>query len=313
MIQLSYTYSIILKEKLQQIESLRTEILLSPLSPKMELQLRWDAVVDKIFSSLDLAGFSVSRKQISKVLSHQTGNPKLLPIEEEIFNYKKALDIISRDWFVSSRSVSVKDTLILYDTFNKGRLILPLSRIQELLDYLQAHKENPIIQAGTACLGIERVRPFSEGNDQLGRFLAYLFLYKHGYDVRGLLVFEKNWSKDKTTYLDASRIGMNAASITLWLEFFANSVVSQLNETIGKIKSQNPDIIGLDSSFWDINERQKEILILLDQPNSTITNKKVQKYFKVSQITASRDLSKLSTLGLVFTHGRGRSVYYSKV
>ncbi len=45
----------------------------------------------------------------------------------------------------------------------------------------------------------------------------------------------------------------------------------------------------------------------------TITNKKVQKLFKVSQITASRDLAKLASVGLLFTHGKGRSVYYTKV
>jgi len=35
--------------------------------------------------------------------------------------------------------------------------------------------------------------------------------------------------------------------------------------------------------------------------------------FKVSQITASRDLSKLGALGLLFIHGKGRSVYYTKI
>ena len=66
-----------------------------------------------------------------------------------------------------------------------------------------------------------------------------------------------------------------------------------------ELKDLSPDGLGISSSFWDLNERQKVILGILDQPGVSITNKTVQKRFKISQITASRDLSKLAILGLL--------------
>ena len=58
--------------------------------------------------------------------------------------------------------------------------------------------------------------------------------------------------------------------------------------------------------------RQKEILYLLEKPETPITNKQIQQVFKVSQITASRDLARLSIVGLLLPHGKGRATYYTK-
>ncbi|OGK57462.1 hypothetical protein A3H83_03340 [Candidatus Roizmanbacteria bacterium RIFCSPLOWO2_02_FULL_39_8] len=61
-----------------------------------------------------------------------------------------------------------------------------------------------------------------------------------------------------------------------------------------------------------LNSRQREIIQMLEDPKSRITNKQVQKKFSVSQITASRDLAKLTIVGVLFSHGKGRSTWYSK-
>ena len=238
---------------------------------------------------------------------------KLSSEEEDVVSYKKAMDYISQQWLMPGKNVAVKDVLMLYDIFCKGGLIVPLSRIQELLDYVQAHEEHPVIQAGVISLGILRTQPFLEGNDRLSRLLSYLFLYKNGYDVRGLIEFEKTWREDRETFSQALKAGLEAARITLWLEYFSNSVLTALAQVYKKIQDSTPDNLGVHSSFWELSHRQKSILSLLEQPGLSITNRDVQKQFKVSQITASRDLSKLANLGLLFTHGKGRSVYYTRV
>ncbi len=308
MISLSYNLSPALKERLEKIESMRREILLTPLSPKIELQIRWKAMIDRIHSSLILSGHSLTKPQIIKVLTSPIAPKK----ENDVLNYKKALDYINQYWLVSHKTVLVKDVLMLYDIFCKGRLRVPLSRIQELLDYLQAQKEHPAIEAGIANLGIVRIRPFTDGNGRLARLLALLFLYKEGFDIKGFSVFEKTWAQDRETFRQASQIALNSASITLWLEFFAQTLLAQLRDLLDEIKASSLDT-GLPSSFWEISDRQKRILSSLDEPGAVATNKKIQKQFEISQITASRDLSKLASLGLIFSHGKGRSVYYTKV
>ncbi|MCX6732604.1 MAG: hypothetical protein NTV98_03635 [Candidatus Roizmanbacteria bacterium] len=52
---------------------------------------------------------------------------------------------------------------------------------------------------------------------------------------------------------------------------------------------------------------------LFSTPGAKVSNRMVQKKFKVSQITASRDLAKLADSGLIFAIGKGRSTYYTKV
>ncbi len=318
MLNLSYNLSPILRERLQKIELLREKILLFPVSPKAELYLRWEAMLDRIYCSLAIADNPLDKNQIVKILISTAlqnkekggGTDKN---EKDVQGYKRTLDYISQHWLVSDKTVTLKDILSIYDIFCMGSLRVPTSRIQELLDYLQAHKEHPVIQAGTANLGIARIHPFTDGNGRLSRLIALLFLYKNGFDVKELVVFEKEWAQDQETFRQASQIAANAASITVWLEYFSQSLLTQLTNVFDKIKSGSSERLGAPSSFWEINDRQKEILNILKEPESTITNRRVQKQFKVSQITASRDLSKLAALRLIFVHGKGRSVYYTKV
>ncbi len=329
MLNLSYNLSPILKDRLQKIDLIRKDILVIPLSPKIELQMRWDAMISRTYNSLVLANSPLTKPEMVKILtsriifSRRAGsrfagdkdkNIKKASSEiEDVVSYKKALDYISQHWLMPGKNVTVRDVLILYDIFCKGGLKLPASRIQEVLDYVQAHEDHPVIQAGVAGLGIVRIQPFSLGNGRLSRLLSYVFLYKNGYDIRGLIEFEKTWTADRQTYLEAIKIALEVTSITLWLEYFSNSVLTALNLAYKKIQDSTSENLGVHSSFWDISDRQKSIISTLDQPGLSITNREVQKQFKVSQITASRDLSKLTNLGLLFTHGKGRSVYYTKV
>ena len=317
MVNLSYNLSYTLKERLQKADSLRKDILLTPLSQKTELQMRWDNLIIRTYYSLSLADNPLTKPDVLKILalyaSDKALSGKLTVQQQDVRNYKKSLDYISGNWLVTSKNVAVKDVLMLYDIFCRGRLVASPSQLAEVLNYVQANEDHPIIKAGVINIGILRLAPFSQGNGRLSRLLSYLFFYKAGYDIRGLIEFEKSWSQDRQTYLEALRISLGAASITLWLEFFANSLIAQLEPILKKIQSSSPENLGINSSFWNLTDRQKSIINMLDQPGLTITNRKVKKHFGISQITASRDLSHLASLGILFAHGKGRSVYYTKV
>lgn len=318
MINLSYNLSYTLKERLQKADSLRKNILLIPLSSKTELQMRWDNLINRTYYSLSLTDNPLTKPEVLKILTSYTTLDsklfgKLTMQQQNVLNYKSSLDYITQNWLVTPKNIAVKDVLILYDIFCKGQLVVSQSQLAEVLNYVQANEDHPIIKAGVINIGILRLQPFSQGNGRLSRLLSYLFFYKIGYDIGGLVEFEKSWSHDRQTYLEALRISLEAASITLWLEFFANSLILQLESVLKKIQSASPENLGINSSFWNLTDRQKSIISMLDQPGITITNRKVKKHFGISQITASRDLSHLASLGILFTHGKGRSVYYTKV
>ncbi|MBU0572708.1 hypothetical protein KKE18_03390 [Patescibacteria group bacterium] len=314
---LAYNLSSNIKDNLQKIEALRRQILLLPIPPKTELRLKWEASLQRTYWSLILAGNPLSKTDMVKLLSTQS-KTRLNPEQKEVVNYKKTLDFIRENWLISSKPVSLTTIKKLYDLACKPtlgtntRLSSNSKKLQPFIDYLQAGKESPVIQAGIAQISTINADAFGEGNGSIARLVPYLYLYKHGYDFRGLLVLDEYLRKDLFSLKEAiESVGRNK-HLTLWLEYFTNGILTQLQSAY-KIASSAKFQTDLPAAFWKLNDRQVDILNSLEQPGAKATNKKVQEKYKVSQITASRDLSKLVKLGLLFSHGKGRSAHYTKV
>ncbi len=313
MINLSYNLSPNLKDSLQKIENLRAKILLTPLSPETELRLRWNTTVKRIYWSLVLHQNPLSKSDIIKLLSNTYQTKKRFNDEEkEVLEYKKGLDYINREWLVSSRNITSKVIINLHNISSQGTFKATEASLKQIFEYLQESSEHPVIQAAIAHIALLDLNGFSQGNGRISRLTTYLFLYKFGYDFKGLLCLDEYFKRDLVGYRENVEAVLRNNNLTLWLEYFAGAVVAQLEKALTEVLSEKYSL-DLQKNFFELNDRQKEIMSLLDQPSVVISNKKVQKMFKVSQITASRDLSRLSTLGLLFTHGKGRSVYYTKI
>lgn len=304
MLNISYTISPKLKEYLARIENLRRQILLTPISPQKELRLKWEATFNRTYSCLKLVENPLKKQDMLKLLSEIT-HRKTNSDQEQVLKFKKALDHISQNWLGSENAVTASGLIEIHRIIGNGRLRVPQAGLQYLLNYLQARLENPIIQAAIVSIEMEKMQLFEEKNKLLSFLAPLVFLYKYGYDFRGFLAYE-------TQFLDAAGPPTDV-SLTLWLEYFALCMLRQaelLAQSIEKPKTQIPD---LRKSFWELQDRQKSILSYLDSPQATITNRQIQKRYRTSQITASRDLAKLTSLGYLFSHGKGRSVYYTKI
>jgi len=190
----------------------------------------------------------------------------------------------------------------------------PFSALQEpisrLTTYLSAENAHPVIQASIAHLYILTMSRADLG--LFARMTHYLILAKYGYDVRGLSAPDRQWQEDANTYTRLADNYRANGHMTTWLAFMAEHMRQNL-ELIARDMESSRFRIEFPPSFWALSDRQKDIVRLLEKPDMTITNRYVQKHFKVSQITASRDLTKLTTLGILYPHGKGRSVYYTKI
>lgn len=289
---------------------LKRNILLAVLTQKEELRFRWQALVERIYWSLSFSDSPVDKNEITKLLVESPKKRLTLP-QQVVMRYKKALDYITQDWLGSQRTVPLKTVLFIHQLACPGRLPVNQESLKACLSYFQSSNEHPVIQAGLIHFQILTL-PFADENDRLSRLLTYLFLYKEGFDCRGFLVLDEYFRRNFTDYQEIFKQATHANNQTIWLEYFTKGVATQLEKVLediakGKMRTEIP------ASTFKLNERQKEILILLENPDATITNRQAQKQFKVSQITASRDLAKLASLDLLFTHGRGRSVYYTRV
>jgi len=312
MLNISYNISPRLREHLARIEDLRKKILLTPISPANALKLRWEATFNRTYCSLKLSGNSLKKQEMLNILA-EIAHKKMNNDQKEVLKYKEALDYIARTWPGSVNSISAKELIELHKIIGNGHLRVPQGGLQHLLDYLQAKSENPIIQAGVANIEMEKMQLFKQHNKLIANLASCVFLYKYGYDFRGFVAYETQWVEDNENYRQNNQRALESVNMTLWLEYFASCILQQAELVAASLEKPKAKTLELRESFWRLNERQKSILSYLDSPQATIINRQIQRRFKTSQITASRDLAKLVNLGLLFSHGKGRSVYYTKI
>lgn len=331
----SYALGSQLRTAFMHIEELRKEILLTPLSPHFVLSLQWETIVRKTHWSLSLSDGKYSEKEIESILTKQKDH--LSKEARLVANYKDALDYIASEWLANDHPISIRTIALLHEKLfsgvlekralgrfrNESKTIAsyqapPPGHIERtatsLLQNLNQtpNKENPIILAGLVHIQILRILPFLDGNGRIARLLALLVLYKFGYDIKGFICLEQGYRKDLKTYYRIVDMSLESGNLTPWLEFFVQNFITELEGVVEKLKVKRTISIE-NSSFARLSDRQKAILNMVQKPGENISNKLVQKRFRVSQITAARDLGKLKTLGLFISLGKGRSTSYRRI
>lgn len=323
MLNITYTISPRLINELKSIASVRQSILLLPLSLKSELDLQFEFQVDRIYNSLILSGLSANKKEISAVLINYVSyvtqvrrkNSSVSKVDQFIYGYKQAMDLLRQYWLVSPRKVDLDTIIKIHNVMFHDKLKIQEKRLTEVLDYMQTASENPVIQAGIAKLAFMALAPFNEGNELTSTLYSYLFLYKAGLDFNSMLVLEEGWATDSKEFFGQYGKATSSTNVTSWLEYYSRMMARSLDQSYRKmlLSVKNVDQQGNSKLATELNDRQRSILALFEDPNYSVTNRIVQKLFKVSQITASRDLAKLASLGLLFVYGKGRSIRYTKI
>lgn len=307
----SYTKSTVLMSQLNDIENLKRQLILTPLAPKTELKLQWQALLTHIHYTLALNGSSISQEHVLQLLSPQ-GKKNLSEVEGYVVRYKTALDYLYHNWLVNEKVVTAQDIVALYTITFAGILRITEEDLDHTLQYIQVNSEHPFIQAALAQYLMLSLAPFSHANEEFSHVVFLLFLYKNAYDLRRMVVLEEYLFEDMIRYKDLLHKLSKETDLTEWLEYMTHAVSMQLKKVLKTIPSEKQNV-GSYKSLIELNDRQKKILGLLRQPGTKMTNKMVQKLYRVSQVTASRDLSKLTSLGLLLAVGGGRSTYYTLV
>lgn len=314
---IAYTISPYLIRYLERLEVLRQQIILFHLSPQRELRLQFQATIDRVHFGLSLTEEHVHPDKINTVLANQIAfaMQKKLSMKDNlqtsILRYKQSLDYIKRDWSLSSQSISASTLLHLYTLTGKPEISLTEKELQDIVSYLHASADNPFTQAALAKLQLRRILPDSRHTELFSTMASYLFLYQSGMDCRGLLVLEKPWSQERKLFNGYYSTAIARQNVTSWIEYFVKTVSNHLesiNETLLQSQTKRAE-----EKIGKLNERQKVIMTLLDDPQAIITNRTIQKIFHISAITASRDLARLTMLGLLIQRGNGRSVRYTRI
>jgi Fic family protein len=275
-------------------------------------------MVSRIYWSLSLSGNPLTKTDIENLIIKtypvfltDSKTKKLTSDEKRVIRYKKVHDLITHEWLVNPQPLRLKDALAFAEIIETKQVKSEQVDLSILFEYLHKSTEHPVVQAAIVQMQLICLHPFQDGNGRLARLLSLLYLYKNGYDFRGMLTIEEYWRKDLASLDVIKDTVLQSNSLNMWLEYYASSMVGNLEKSLQKIRGLA--FHSEKGGNWELSDRQRNIISVLEFPHATITNKKVQKHFKVSQITASRDLTRLLSLGMVLSHGKGRSTYYTRV
>lgn len=309
MLSFDYTVDVQLSETLAEIGILRSHILALPLSPATEHKLQWEGTAIRTWATLFLDGRDAPKHQVATILAHPTKPTRAAGM---IYGIRNTYDYIHATWRANPKPIGIGAFQTIFTLLYPQTLFSQIEKPStELLDYLSAENAHPLVQASIAHIHILTMPGLTEPG-LLARAVHYLFLAKYGYDIRGYITPDRVWQEDIRTYTRLTAEYARSHHMTQWFAFMAESMRRSL-ETLSHDIEESRFHIEFPKSFWELSDRQKQILRLLEAPDATITNRYVTKHFKVSPITSSRDLAKLTSLGLIYPHGKGRSVYYTKI
>lgn len=317
MLSLAYTISPELQNEIVTSGFLRQKILLTNISPRAELKIRWNSEIIRLQDLLNLINLPLGKNEILPfLLAH---NPPRSTTGKTIISLHTLLTNVYLNWTANTKPFKIDDledliSEIVEEKLRKSLLKLINGNYQsltKLFNYLQSDREQALIIAGICQVEIPAVVGMSDLSIFLGRLVSLVFLYKNGYDLRNFVII----SSAKTRELEElrSEIVQTRASgnATAFLVWYCQKLQNSLDILLSEIKTL-PLSDTRSDPYSLLNRRQQEIFALLDNPEAKITNRDVQKRYGISQITASRDLARLSALNLANTHGKGRSVYYTR-
>lgn len=314
MLNLSYTLTPKLRVNVESIDRIKSKIMNLVLSREKELRLSWQAKVARTYASLSMSGNQLPRSEMAKILTSNTEDSN--KETQDVISYTHAQDYINQFWYVNEKPLNAKVIYKIYSIATRDRKVKSFKKytklIKQFLDYIEKGEDHPAIKAGIAQIELRLVSPFSKNNGRITRLISQLYLYKHGYDMRGFLALDEEWKNNLARFRQETDVAALDKSITGWLEFYTDALVEASQKALLMARDDRK-VVGVPKKFWKITKRQRAILSFLENPDAALTNREAQKKFSISQVTAARDLTSLTKKGLIFRYGKGRSVKYTRV
>jgi hypothetical protein len=317
MIPISYTISPQILSQLPIIDEKRLQFQKMILPVKAWRYISYDAMISRLsFYIKAEKSVRISNEEIKDILNRTNKFKKNDPLQM-LVNFRNAFYFIEEEWTDTEKIITYDDLLTLSSIISEGMKNVSSSgtivkeEVEHILNYCQSSSQHPVVTAAVLASQLyfpgtsKLINPFTG-------LLMYLILSKDGFSFHNTLVLEKFLYQNSKSLSQAINLSRENGNLNQVIEIFVKTIEACIFEAVDTI-SQSKNIS--QKAYKDIllNNRQKDIIYILKDPKMSITNRSVQKRYKVSQITASRDLIKLTALGILYPHGQGRSVYYTKI
>lgn len=304
MLAFSYLLSPTVKLEIEKIERTRRDILLELISPRIERRIRFEIQVKVIAACLFISGKSASSREIVNILK---GIRTESSITQDVISVRNAFDYIRENWLLEQQPITESGFNKLIKILS-GKEKINVDRINQILAFINTGNEHPIVQSALCFVLLLGEIKEEKNSIKLASIVSILFAYDHGYDFRGLLNLQEYFISDLTNLVEKAQSALKRNNLSDFIEYYVQVFSVECENAYKRASSakQNPN------HTLNLTQREQKILALFEIPDVKITNRDIQKEYKVSQITASRDLASLATLGLILRRGKGRSIYYVK-
>lgn len=304
---------------------------------KLELQAR----ALSTHASTSIEGNPLPLTDVKRLL--QSNPVHIRNTEREVLNYNRALKKVSANIKAGTFQLSIKTMNatqglvvkgLLEQTQDMGRLrqhhvvirdphkpdtivFIPPdykdvpTLTKHLFDFIHSHidKIDPIILAGLFHRQNVIIHPYMDGNGRTTRLLTTAILGQGGLDVFNIFAFENYYNQNIRRYF--TTVGLqgdyyevaNTINFTKWLEYFSEGILDELR----RVRKTIPTI-----HRPRLEEHHKRILRYIEKHGS-ITQREYGKIVIRSLAARKKDFQKLLALGLLESHGGGRSLYYTLV
>ena len=189
--------------------------------------------------------------------------------------------------------------------------------VQELVDYLAAPSQSsPMIKAAMAHLNLTMIHPFKDGNGRMARALQTLVLAREGI-LHPVFCSIEAWLGRNTAeyYATLAATGQGqwnpGNDARLWLRFCLKAHFQQCQTLIRRTTEHSMLFDEVEQIIWRKKLDERMAIPMTEAARGMrLTNAQYQKDADVMQYIASRDLKKLSDLGLIEPFGEKRGRFY---
>lgn len=182
--------------------------------------------------------------------------------------------------------------------------------MQELVEWtqeaLRSKAYHPLLIVGSFLVEFLNIHPFTDGNGRLSRILTNLLLLKEGYAYILYISHEKLIEDKKPDYYLALRKSQKTfktkkESIIDWLNFFLQIILTQSQQAISLLSSENIELI--------LSEKQLKIWGYLQEVKEA-TPQQIADRTEIARPTVNQTLAKLLKLKKIERLGLARSTRY---
>lgn len=201
------------------------------------------------------------------------------------------------------------------------------AQMKALLDWFEQQRELPqidgIVRSALVHLWFEVIHPFEDGNGRMGRAISDLALAQDTASSQRLCSLSSQILLDRANYYSelAAASAQGHMDVTPWVLWFAGCVEKACLASLAHIEAATRKTsywATLGSSHPPLTASQRKVINKLYDagPGGFLGGMSTEKYVAItgaSRATAYRELTELTSLGLIVKSGQGRGTRYALV